>query len=236
MSKAGDDILADNANWSFGGTVAEGFDAHVEKSVPFYHEGHQLVARIADFFLPNGSICYDLGCATGRLLAVLAERNRHKEVRFVGIDDEERMVDHARKRCNGFPSVTILQEDILNADLDKADLIVSYYMIQFVRPRWRQEVFNRIYNALNWGGGFLMFEKVRAPDARFQDMMTTIYHDFKLEQGYSPEEIVGKTRGLKGILEPFSTQGNIGLLQRAGFVDFMTVFKYVCWEGFLAIK
>ncbi len=67
-------------------------------------------------------------------------------------------------------------------------------------------------------------------------MMTTIYTDFKVDQGYSSEEIIGKTRSLKGVLEPFSTQGNRDLLNRAGFVDIMTVMKYVSFEGFLAIK
>ena len=53
---------------------------------------------------------------------------------------------------------------------------------------------------------------------------------------YSPDEIVGKARSLKSVLEPFSTEGNLGLLNRSGFVDIMTVFKYACFEGFLAIK
>ena len=37
-------------------------------------------------------------------------------------------------------------------------------------------------------------------------------------------------------MEPFSTQGNIDLMKRAGFVDIMPVSKWVCFEGFLAIK
>ncbi|MEK7298654.1 MAG: methyltransferase, partial [Candidatus Margulisiibacteriota bacterium] len=41
---------------------------------------------------------------------------------------------------------------------------------------------------------------------------------------------------LKGVLEPFSTQGNLDLLKRAGFVDVTSVMKYICFEGFLAIK
>jgi len=49
-------------------------------------------------------------------------------------------------------------------------------------------------------------------------------------------EILHKQRSLKGVLEPFSTQGNLDLLKRAGFVDIMTVMKWVCFEGFLAIK
>ena len=81
-----------------------------------------------------------------------------------------------------------------------------------------------------------MFEKVRACDARFQDMMQTLYTDYKLEQGYTPAEIIAKAKSLKGVLEPFSTQGNLDMLKRAGFVDVLTVFKHVCFEGFLAIK
>ena len=81
-----------------------------------------------------------------------------------------------------------------------------------------------------------MFEKVRARDARFQDISTATYNEFKLSNGYSPQEIFNKSRSLKGILEPFSTKGNCDLLNRAGFKDYMQVFKYICFSGFLAIK
>ena len=60
---------------------------------------------------------------------------------------------------------------------------------------------------LNWGGAFVLFEKVRGPDARFQDILSQLYNEFKLRNGFSSEEIVEKTRSLKGVLEPFSTQG-----------------------------
>ena len=116
------------------------------------------------------------------------------------------------------------------------NLIIAYYTVQFVRPKNRQIIFDRIFNALNWGGGLLLFEKVRAPDARFQDMMSALYTDYKLENGYKPDEVIAKARSLKGVLEPFSSQGNLDLLKRAGFVDIMAIVKYVCFEGILAIK
>jgi tRNA (cmo5U34)-methyltransferase len=81
-----------------------------------------------------------------------------------------------------------------------------------------------------------MFEKVRGPDARFQDMLVALYNDFKVKNGFSAEEILNKTASLKGVLEPFSTEGNLGLLRRAGFTDIMTAMKYLCFEGFVAIK
>lgn len=146
------------------------------------------------------------------------------------------MVEQARIRAAPFDSITIEQADLFDVALEKADLITSYYTIQFVRPRRRQELFDKVFESLNWGGGFVFFEKVRAPDARFQDMMSLIYTDYKLDVGYDTDEIVGKSRSLKGVLEPFSSQANIDLAKRAGFQDVMTIFKYVCFEGFLAIK
>ena len=42
-----------------------------------------------------------------------------------------------------------------------------------------------------------MYEKVRGPDARFQDILSRLYDDYKLEQGYSTDEIISKSRSLK---------------------------------------
>ncbi len=235
MSIVGDGISAGNANWTFAG-VSDRFDEHVSKSVPLYHEGHGLILRISDYFLSDASICYDLGCSTGTLLNRLAARNQSKTVRFIGIDAEEGMARKAADKCRGHANVAVLQSDILDTELENADLIIMYYTMQFIRPRYRQLMFDRIYQALNWGGAFLLFEKVRGSDARFQDIITGVYTEYKLEQGYSSDEIVAKTMSLKGVLEPFSTEGNFGLMKRSGFADVMSVFKYACFEGFLAIK
>ncbi|MFL0082033.1 methyltransferase domain-containing protein [Tenacibaculum maritimum] len=236
MKKVGNNISSNNANWSFSGEVPKNFDNHVGKSVPMYKEGHDLVCRLSDFFLADGSKCYEIGSSTGELTKKIAEHNVYKKINFIGIDPIIEMVDVANEKCKDISNISFNCDDILSVELEKSDLIISYYTIQFIKPRVRQLVFNKIYESLNWGGAFILFEKVRAGDARFQDIMTALYTDYKLEQGYTEQEIVSKTRSLKGVLEPFSTQGNIDLLKRAGFVDITSVFKYVSFEGFLAIK
>ena len=82
----------------------------------------------------------------------------------------------------------------------------------------------------------MLFEKVRAPDARFQDMANSIYSDYKENNGLSSEEILNKTKSLKSVLEPYSSKANTDFLLRAGFKDISTVFKYINFEGFIAIK
>jgi tRNA (cmo5U34)-methyltransferase len=232
----GDGIVAENASWSFAG-VGESFIDHVRRSVPLYDEGHDLICRISDYFINNNSIAYDLGTSTGQLLAKLAARHQAKsKATFIGIDHEESMINQARKVVAYLKNVKLEIADINFWEYQPCDLIASCYTIQFVPPRVRQDLINRLYQSLNWGGALLLFEKVRAPDARFQDICTGTYNDFKLENGFSEAEIINKGRSLKGILEPFSTEGNLGLLRRAGFQDIMTVIKYVPFEGFLAIK
>jgi tRNA (cmo5U34)-methyltransferase len=233
----GQSIEASRAEWNFGGKVPETFVSHVRQSVPYYDDGHDLICYLSDFFCLQDSTCYEIGVSTGQLIKKLAVYNENKPgIRWIGLDREQAMVEKARVHCSDISNVELHNEDVLLYELDKSDFIVSYYCVQFIPARHRQELFNRIYESLNWGGAFVLFEKVRGPDARFQDIMVSLYNDFKSRNGFSAEEILNKSRSLKGILDPFSTEGNLGLLRRAGFSDVMTIMKYVCFEGFLAIK
>ena len=239
MTNVGDHIYAERGNWRFSGAASRRFDDHVSKSVPLYLEGHQLICDLSDYFVNAESTTYDIGCSTGTLTLKMAEHNKLKpSARFVGVDIEDDMIAVAQKKREVSPSLNVefLAGNVLEIDLEPADMVVCYYTVQFVRPSVRQQLVDKLYQALNWGGALVLFEKVRGADARFQDIMTALYTDYKLRMGYSADDIVAKSRSLKGILEPFSTQGNIDLLRRAGFTDINTVQKCLCFEGFLAIK
>ena len=126
------------------------------------------------------------------------------------------MLCEAKAHCKGIANIELAREDFLEHDAAKADLIICYYTVQFVSPRVRQLLFDKIYERLNWGGGFILFEKVRGPDARFQDMASLVYQNFKRQQGFTPDEIMNKAESLKGVLEPFSTQGKSGPHETGG--------------------
>jgi tRNA (cmo5U34)-methyltransferase len=236
MKKTGDNIKAENAGWTFGGSTVENFQEHVGKSVPLYAEGHQLICQLSDFFIKPDSVCYDIGTSLGTLLYLLQRHNSRKmNVQWIGIDCEEDMIKKAQEK-NMINNIIFQTEDIITYDLEPSDFITAYYTLQFIEAKHRQEVITKIYEALNWGGGFVLFEKVRAPDARFQDMITTLYMNYKIQAGYSPEEILNKRNSLKGILDPFTSQANVSLLKRAGFVDITTIQQSLCFKGILAIK
>lgn len=81
-----------------------------------------------------------------------------------------------------------------------------------------------------------MFEKTNCDDGSPQDMMANLYVDFKIQNGFSAEEILAKTASLKGVLNPFTSEENIALLRDAGFRRVFTIAKFLQFEGYVAVK
>jgi len=242
LARAGDQIDAKRGGWDFDENVVSTFDEHVSKSVPGYSAGHDIVCGLTDYFVSNGSDVYEIGCSTGTLLNKIANTCEGKsEVNFIGIDISEPMIttakaNHGKSSLSGNNTLQFEVADISDFELNHSSMIVCYYTMQFIRPAVRQMIFDKIYDSLEWGGAFVLFEKVRGSDARFQDIFTGLYHDYKMREGYSAEEVVAKSQSLRGVMEPFSSQGNRDLLSRSGFVDVETIYKNICFEGFLSVK
>ena len=145
------------------------------------------------------------------------------------------MISFAKKKNNS-KNISYLKTDLNKLKLKKCDFIISFYTLQFINQKFRQNIINKIYKSLNWGGGFFFVEKVRSYDARTQDMTNEIYKEWKKIMGFSDQEINSKTKSLKGVLDPFSSNGNFSMLKRAGFKDFSVIGKFICFEIILAIK
>jgi tRNA (cmo5U34)-methyltransferase len=237
MIKRNYTINTKNASWSFKGNVFKKFDNHINKSVPLYKETHNLYLKLSDYFLQDKSRIVDIGCSTGTFLTSLYIKhiNNTKKINYFGVDESKEMIRSAKKR-NKKNQINFIEKNIFNFNLKNSCIISCLYTLMFISPKKRQLLVNKIYNNLNWGGAFFLTEKVRGPDARFQDIMNQVYIDFKLEQGFTAYEIIKKSRSLKSIQEPFSSIANLQMLKRAGFKDILTVIKYACFEGYLAIK
>lgn len=237
MVKVGNNISLEKSRWSFKNKeTCQAFSEHIRHSVPLYDLSQELVCKYADFFLTNNSVVYDVGCSTGNLTKKISQKYSHLKLEIYGVDNEKEMISQAKKENND-KRINYVCEDLLTYEfLSGVDLYTSFYTFQFIRPSVRQKLFDKIFNSLNWGGGLIFFEKVREPDARFQDINTQLYNEFKIENGYTEKEIYNKSLSLRGVLEPFTSSENRNYLTRAGFKDFKNIFKYLTFEGFLAIK
>ena len=225
-------------SWSFSGKVAKKFEKHIKRSVPFYSESHKMILDLSDFFLFNGSRCYDLGSSTGNLLHKLSKKTNKRKLDLIGIEQVPEMIKLAKKNILKKKNIKIsfLKKDINTFKLKKSNLITSFYTIQFIHPSLRQKIFNKIYKALNFGGAFVIFEKVRGNDARFENIINSLYLDFKEVNKFKSSEILNKSQSLRGVLEPFTDSGNLGFLKRSGFKDIQTIFQFLNFKGYLCIK
>ena len=238
MPDVGDIIKAENARWHFSKVDSEKFSKHIEKSIPGYNEGHRLIEELSDFFIKKNSIIYDLGCSTGNLTHKIAVRHADQKVKVIGVEREHSLLQAARLNGKNSPEPNLeyRKEDIIELELEPANLVIAYYTLQFLSLKNRKTILKRIWRCLNPGGAFLLFEKVREPNSRLQELTMLLYNDFKLQNGYSGDEIIAKSRSLKGVLEPLSSRENLKFLKDSGFRETGRIFKRLCFEGFIAIK
>ena len=244
MSDVGTNIHVERGNWKFDSSVVDNFQEHIKTSVPLYEEGHEMICMLSDYFCENGSYVYDIGCSRGELIKKLAAYS-NLSLNIIGVEAETSFAEAASnevtsldKEKNLYPNhnIKIVNENILDSTLSESSLITSYYTMQFIHPRYRQDLFNKIYSSLHWGGALIIFEKVRANDARFQDILSQTYLEYKTLKGFSNDEVISKLFSLKGVLEPFTSNENQSFMKRAGFKDIISISKFLCFEGWLAIK
>jgi tRNA (cmo5U34)-methyltransferase len=225
--------------FEFNEPVARVFDDMLERSVPFYKECQQMVIDLALHFAQKNSTVYDLGCSTGTLLRHLVRVIPEKQkIHFVGLDNSAAMLNKARGKLKGHLKRCELMEADLESDFELADasVVVMNYTLQFIPPKRRAAMLNKIYQGLRPGGGLILIEKVQGESDGLNDLFVEQYHTYKRSQGYSKLEIAKKREALEKVLIPMKPGKNRNLLAGAGFRQVDVFFKWFNFAGFLAVK
>lgn len=225
-------------NWKFDKEVTKVFDSHVRKSVPMYDEFHNMISNMSYWFVEEETNVYDIGTSTGEGLKNLIDAHKNKNINFIGIDESKDMFMEAQGRFKDYPNVSLINGDIYNNDIiiNNASMVASILTLQFIPKRKRFDVVKKIYNGLNFGGALIIVEKVIGENARFDEMFIEMYHDFKINQGFSESEVFSKTRAIRGVMQPNTVNENIEMLNKAGFKNTDIFFKWCNFVGVVAVK
>jgi tRNA (cmo5U34)-methyltransferase len=152
----------------------------------------------------------DLGTGDGRLLALVREelvRRAHPDTDAVAVDFSPAMLEAARKRFAGDPSVRVITHNLdepLPA-LGKFDAVISSFAIHHLVHERKRALFAEIFGLLNPGGVFCNLEHVASPTPR-------LHREFLERIGFTVE-----TEDPSNKLLDFETQ--LGWLREIGFVD-----------------
>ena len=226
-------------NFEFNERVVEVFDDMLDRSIPCYHQVIEATSCLLDRYLADGDTIYDLGCATGTSLLEISRHLEAKQLRCIGIDNSQPMLDKAQLKAELFSrqdQFSFLLEDIMDFHHPSAGSIIINYTLQFIRSLKREEFLKRIHENLRPGGVLVLSEKIICQDSRLSREFIDIYHNFKKSKGYSELEIAKKREALENVLIPFTLNENKTLLSKCGFTAVETFFQWFNFASIIAIK
>lgn len=206
------------------------------RSVPFYKESQDITEFFVHKNLSENGLVYDLGCSTASLLLNI-HRGLNVKATLVGLDNSDAMLAQAKRKCEAYGAkVEVQNADILEYDYKEADVFISNYTLQFIRPLVREELVKKIASSLKKEGVFIFSEKVISHQSKLNKDLIECYYNFKKEQGYSEYEIVQKREALENVLVPYSEEENIKMAKNAGFSHCEVVFRWANFATFIALK
>jgi tRNA (cmo5U34)-methyltransferase len=227
------------SDFKFGSDVASVFDDMVNRSVPFYGEIQRMTSELAADYARSGTDVYDLGCATGATLIGM-NTSVAEDIRFIGIDDSQEMLAQCQKKLDeaGVKRPVELRVADLNKtiDISNASVVISCLTLQFVRPIYRGQLLQSVFDGLHSGGALILVEKVLAEDGVFNREFIKHYYNYKRRNHYTEMEISQKREALENILIPYRHSENITLLLDTGFAHCEVFFKWYNFVGLIAIK
>ena len=123
--------------------------------------------------------------------------------------------------------------DICQFKFSDASIVLMNYTLQFVDIEARPHVLQRIRDSIRPDGFLLVSEKVAHADPVVDNALIELYFEFKRRQGYSELEIARKRDALENVLIPLTIQGNLDLLESAGFGRIEVLLKWFNFATFV---
>jgi len=238
-----DNLFADTdcvEKFAFDERVADVFPDMIKRSVPGYVSLVSLTGVIASEFIREKTSVYDLGCSLGAVSSsILANLQTFPETLFA-VDNSSAMLEKCRVNLTGFLegdlNIEFLNEDIRTISIADASFIALNFTLQFLPPEDRNDMIQKIYDALIPGGAFVLSEKITVVPEEEEKLIIQLHESFKLANGYSDLEIAAKRSALEKVLIPETAEAHIKRLTNAGFKKVLHWHQALNFSSFLAVK
>jgi tRNA (cmo5U34)-methyltransferase len=230
---------ASNKELSFSfARFADGFDEHIRQSIRGYDDLLSDCVNLSEYFVEDGTYVFDIGCSMGTFLREIARKNFDKcpTTRYIGIDVEDKFLKHWRE--SDIDRVSLLVADARSFQIpQKCSFVTSIFSLQFISPGERQTVLDKIYHALIPGGALVIAEKTFSKVSKLNDMLTSIYYEFK-RHSFTDAEILAKERSLRSMMKLWTEEQIVTSIVAAGFAaaDVQCFWRNHNFAAFIALK
>ena len=203
----------------FDDRVAAVFDDMINRSIPGYTTILGMIGTLAERYFQPASRLYDLGCSLGGASFAMARQLDGRDFTIQAVDSSEAMIRRLQQRlakevnCN----IQCHCADIMEYPIQNSSVVVLNFTLQFIDPRQRQNLLDRIYAGLLPGGILVVSEKILVPEPELNTLLTELHHAFKQGMGYSELEISRKRSALENVLIAETLQTHRERFTRSGF-------------------
>jgi tRNA (cmo5U34)-methyltransferase len=232
--------LKDIINFQFDERVVAVFPDMIQRSVPGYGMIISNIGILAAKYAQAGSHCYDLGCSLGAASLAMRQRISTPDCDIIAVDNSPAMLERAKEllALDTGPTipVTMICSDIQGVTIDNASVVVLNFTLQFIPPKQRLALMQRIYAGLNPGGILILSEKIAFSKPERQNFHVELHHDFKRANGYSDLEISQKRSALEKVMIPETLAVHQKRLQTSGFSSSELWLQCFNFVSLVAIK
>ena len=227
----------DISKFTFDQKVVDVFDDMVLRSVPGYKQMIELIGLAGRTYPVINSNVYDLGCSTGAVTLSIASNLKSKSIKIFSIDNSQEMLDQCSKNLlSAKANIQYICDDIENIQFENASLIVLNLTLQFINPKNRSDLIERIFKSLLPGGALIISEKIIHENEEINKSLISLHESFKRENGYSETEIAQKRKAIEDVLIPESIEQHLKRLSDAGFKKPLVQMQCINFASFLAVK
>lgn len=226
-------------DFRFDDSVAAVFTDMVNRSIPSYADLVKYIGLLAERYVQEDSLVYDLGCSLGAVSLAVDQSGKDKKFKLIAVDYSEAMLEQMREVTKSYfwhHPIKMEQADIRGYELEANSLTVMNFVLQFLPPEERASMVEKVYSALLPGGAFILSEKIKLDDGGNDELIFALHHDFKRSQGYSDLEISQKRNALEEVMKIDAISTQIERLKSSGFSQVMQWFQAYNFVSFLAIK
>lgn len=245
--------------FEFDEEVAEIFPNMAERSIPLYREMHKFHAKIlVDDYLDciaggwNSYTFLDIGASRAEFYYAIAEEAKRQGASldkfvYTACDLSTAMVS---RTFRDNPTMRYYTYDLSNPDDfrfsgSRFDAVAMHYVMQFIPVDRRYVAYERLARMLRCGGLLFYGEKetleahteYSAKAKRIAEISQEFYIDFRVNNGYSREEIEAKTKALGNSMWPVAYEHDtLRNLAARGFTTFVPTCRLGLFHTFVAIK
>jgi tRNA (cmo5U34)-methyltransferase len=181
-----------------------------------------LTSVVADNY-ETGKRVLDIGCGSGQVEELLFKKR--SDIKIVGIDSSEPMLEIAKNRLAGFgENFKIFQKDIETLDIsslqpDAYSIVFSVQVLHELNTELRRSLFVKIYKLLESGGLLIIMDRIKVDLETFTKPYQSVWNRLESKTSLkSASDFQGYKERIKNKQDsPASLEEFNGLLKETGF-------------------